>query len=74
MADEVTLSEDLYDRRDPNRPAIFIAGRGSKVSRDIAERFGVKAEKPVVKARKEADIEDKAVKPAEIKSTRSKKA
>lgn len=73
MADEVTLSEDLYDRRDPNRPAIFIAGKGATVAREVAERFGVKVEKPAVKARKEAEVEDKAVKPAS-KSTRSKKA
>ena len=75
MADEITLDEDLYDRRDPSRPAIFIAPRGAKVSRVTAEALGLKAAKPAaVKAVREIEVEDKAVKPAATKSARAKKA
>lgn len=68
MADEVTLEEELYDRRDPNRPAIFIAPKGAKVSRAIAEKFGAKV--PAAKARKEAQVEDKALAPSSTKRTK----
>lgn len=73
MADEVTLEAELYDRRDPDRPAVFIAAKGAKVPRELADKFGGVYTKPAsVKARKEADVEDKAVKPA-TKSVRTKK-
>lgn len=69
MADEeVTLTEDLFDRRDPQRPAIFIAPRGTSVKRSVLEALGVAA--PAVKARREADVEDKALKPAATKRTK----
>lgn len=67
MADEITLDADLYDRRDPNRPPVFIASKGAKVSRALAEKLGVA---PAAKARKEAQVEDKAVKPATTKRTK----
>lgn len=70
MSDEVILEAELYDRRDPNRPPVFIAPKGAKVPRAIAEKFGAVA---ATKARKEADVEDKAVKPAATKSTRAQK-
>lgn len=70
--DMITLTEELYDRRDPNRPPVFVAGRGAQVPRKLAEALGLKVEKPAVKARKEADVEDKAVKPA-TKTVRAKK-
>lgn len=69
MAEEVTLTEDLYDRRDPKRPPVFIASKGAKIPRALAEKFGLA---PAVKARKEAEVEDKAVKPAAT-AKRSKK-
>lgn len=72
MADEVTLTAELYDRRDPSRPPVFVAPAGAKVPRAIAQALGAAVE-PSAKARKEADVEDKSVKPA-TKSTRAKKA
>lgn len=72
MADEVILEAELFDSRDPQRPAVFIAPKGAKVPRELADKFGGVYAKPAsVKARKEADVEDKAVKPA-TKSLRKK--
>ena len=57
--DTVTLTEDLYDRRDPQRPPVFVASAGTPVRRDIAGLLG--AVTPAVgKARRVADVEDKA--------------
>lgn len=67
MADEVTLTEELYDRRDPNRPPVFIAPKGAKVPRALLVALGVEAPKPAAKARREEQVEDKAVKPAATK-------
>lgn len=70
MAEMTTLTEDLYDRRDPNRPPVFIAAKGAQVPTKVAELLGVK---PATKARKEAEVEDKAVKPAAAKARSTKK-
>lgn len=40
MAEYVILTAPLYDRRDPNRPAVFIAPKNAKVPREMAEKFG----------------------------------
>lgn len=70
MADEITLTEDLYDRRDPNRPPVFVAGKGQKVLRSVAEALGVAAP---AETKVRRDVEDKAVKPAATKTARTKK-
>lgn len=68
MADEVILTDELYDRRDPGRPAVFIAPKGASVPKALADKFGGSYDKPAgVKARKETEVEDKAVKPASTK-------
>lgn len=41
MSDRVILTADLYDtRQTPPRPAIFIAGKGQSVPRQVADTFG----------------------------------
>lgn len=40
MAEYVTLTAPLYDRRDPKRPPVFIAPKNAQVLREIADRFG----------------------------------
>lgn len=66
----VTLTEDLWDRRDPNRPAVFLFPKGASIPASVAALFGLA---PATKARKEAEVEDKAVKPAATKAPRSTK-
>lgn len=75
MANLVKLTEELYDRRDPARPAVFLAPKNALVDKAFADKFDGKYDAPAAtKARKEADVENKAVKPAETKTARSKKA
>lgn len=40
MGEFVTLTAPLYDRRDPQRPPVFIAPKNAKVLREIADKFG----------------------------------
>ena len=40
MTEYVTLTAPLYDRRDPNRPPVFIAASGQSIDREVADRFG----------------------------------
>lgn len=64
-----TCPEHVYDRRDPNRPAVFIAAAGEEIPMSAAIKLGLVKEEPVaVKAVKAVDVENKAVKPAEIKA------
>ncbi|CAB4218419.1 hypothetical protein UFOVP1608_27 [uncultured Caudovirales phage] len=85
MSDTFTLKEDLYDRRDPLRPPVFVAGKGEKVTMHTATVFGLvsksaakrvdltpsdEPEDVAVKAVKAEAVENKAIKPA---STKSKK-
>lgn len=73
MANTVTLTEDLWDNRDPNRPPVFLFPKGATIPAEIAAKFGLaSAPKPAAKAIKEDAVEDKAVKPA-TKSARTKK-
>lgn len=74
MSDEVTLTEDLFDTRDPKRSPVFVAGKGQTVPRRVAEALGVKLE-VATKARRGDMVEDKAVKPAATKApVRTKKS
>lgn len=68
----VTLTEDLWDRRDPNRPAVFLYAKGASIPAEIAAKFGL-VPAPASKARREEMVEDKAMKPAATKAPRSTK-
>lgn len=72
MAEQmITLENDLWDNRDPNRPAVFLYAKGTAIPASIAAIFGLA---PATKARRENMVEDKAVKPAATKAPRAKKA
>ena len=59
----IILTEPLYDRRDPNRPPVFIAAAGATVPASVAKALGVSVP-AAAKAVKVYDTENKAVKPA----------
>jgi hypothetical protein len=52
-----TLKEDLYDRRDPKRPTVFVAGKGQTVTMHTATVFGLlsKSEAKRIEATDEVD-------------------
>lgn len=62
-----TCTEHVYDRRDPNRPAVFIAAKGEQIPFSAAVKLGLVKEAPAAKKVAESMVEDKAVKPAETK-------
>lgn len=67
-----TCTEHVYDRRDPNRPAVFIAAAGEEIPMAAAIKLGLVKEAPAAKAVKAVDVENKAVKPAEVKAPANK--
>ena len=69
-----TCKEHVYDRRDPNRPAVFIAAAGEEIPWSAAVKLGLVKDEPAAKAVKPAEVENKAVKPAEAKAPARKKA
>lgn len=69
------LTEPLWDRRDPNRPAVFVAAEGEEIPYRTAIKYGlVKEDEPAAKKVAPAQVENKAVKPAETKAPRKSKA
>jgi hypothetical protein len=62
-----TCKEHVFDRRDPNRPAVFIAAAGEEIPFSAAVKLGLVKDEPAAKKVTEAMVEDKAVKPAETK-------
>lgn len=63
MTEYVTLTAPLYDRRDPNRPPVFIAAAGRSISREVADRFGGE----YVTTKKVAPSQNKKRMPAQTK-------
>lgn len=63
MVEYVILTAPLYDRRDPMRPAVFIAPKNAQVPRELAERFGGS----YVESKKRTPAENKKRTPAATK-------
>lgn len=59
----VTLTAPLYDRRDPNRPPVFIAPAGASIPQHVADLFGGE----YAEAKKRTPSENKKRVPAETK-------
>jgi hypothetical protein len=67
MSKMYKCTEAVYHYQDGRAP-VFVAQKGDEIAWDLAERLGlVKAE---AKARKVADVENKAVRPAQAQSKR----
>lgn len=63
MTEYVTLTAALHDRRDPNRPPVFIAAAGAIIPKEIADRFGGE----YVESKKRTPTENKKRTPAQTK-------
>lgn len=68
------LTAPLWDERDPNRPKVFIAAEGEEIPYRTAVKYGLVKGEPALKKVETAEVENKAVKPAEAKAPRKSKA